>query len=403
MNKAVVIGPNVGVSMGSGGGVRVAAKMAETLAGRGFAVSLCAFRGYSLDHLDSIHSTDLAAYRDRIRTDYLITTQRDDQARVGRLSGSLPIHVGVLPISMYLQYIIRKFSPNVLIFHDDIPMLVKNRLQGRLTVLYVHFSYATRLKLGVRDIADILTPSKETIEKLLNPLLKRLIFLNSVPADVVVANSSVTAKFLKQTWNHSNTMILHPPVDTALCRSAHTKDNLVVSIGTIQPNKRFEDIIEAMKTIDSRCKLIIIGKYHQGRYYRELQKLIERNGLGQRVTILLDATQEQVREILSRAKILVHASRFEPFGIAVVEGMASRCVPIVYDGITSGPWIDIVSKGEFGYGFRTVNELSEKIEKILGDEKAYEYYSERAKKRSKKFDTLIFKDRFIEVLRRIGS
>jgi glycosyltransferase involved in cell wall biosynthesis len=403
MNKALVVGPNVGVSMGSGGGVRVAAKMAETLAVTGFAVSLCAFRGYSLDHLDSIHNTNLAAYRDKIRTDYLITTRRDDQARAGSLSGSLPIHVGVLPISMYLQYIIRKFSPNVLIFHDDIPMLVKNRLQGRFTILYVHFSYATRLKLGVGDIADILTPSKESIEKLLNPLLRRLIFLDSVPADVVLANSSITAEFLKQTWNDSNVMVLHPPVDTTLCRSTHPKADLVVSIGTVQPNKRFEDIIQAMKTIGSNSKLVIIGKYHQGRYYRELQKLIEKNGLAKRVEILLDATQEEVRDFLSKAKILVHASRFEPFGIAVVEGMASGCVPIVYEGTTSGPWIDIVSKGEFGCGFRTVNELSEKIEKILGNESAFEYYSERAKKRSKMYDTLIFKERFIKVLRRFGS
>jgi glycosyltransferase involved in cell wall biosynthesis len=396
-NKALVIGPNIGVSMGRGGGARVATKMAETLAENDFIVSFCALKGYSLDQLDSIHSTNLLKYRDRIGTYYFLTSGNGSRGE-GRLSGVLPIHVGVLPFSLYLQYVIKRFSPHVLIFHDDIPILVRHELQTRLKVLYVHFSYATRLKLGVGDIANMTSPSKQCIEEFLNPLLKRLIFLQSNPADLIIANSSITASFVRQTWNRSDIAILHPPVDTNLYRTSRVKENLVVSIGAMQPNKRFEDIIKAISMVHSKCKLIITGYSHQRKYYHELQKLIEKMGLKNRIKIVLDASQRLVEDTLSRAKIIVHASQFEPFGIAVVEGMASGCVPIVYNGATSGPWVDIINKGEFGLGFKTSDELSENIEKILSDEKEYRHYSGRAKERSKEFDTLIFKNKFAKIL-----
>lgn len=397
MKKALIIGPNIGVSMGRGGGVRVAAKMAEALAENGFIVSLCAFKGYPLESLDLIHGTSLAKYTDKIRTHYLITS-KDERSGVNRLSGVLPIHVGVLPLSLYLQYVIRKFSPNVLIFHDDLPSLVKNRLRRRLTVLYVHFSYATRLKLGVGDIAEMITPSREFLEQMLNPLLRQLVSLHSNPADIIIANSSITASFLKQTWNQNDIIILHPPVDTNLYRPSRIKENLVVSMGTIQPNKRFEDVIKAMSMVDSECQLIIIGHYHQGKYYRELLNLIKTKGLRKRVRILPNASQRQVEDTLSRARTIVHASRFEPFGIAVVEGMASGCVPIVYRGVTSGPWVDIVKRGEFGIGFGTIKELAENIEKIMTDERVYTHYSMRAKDRSKEFSNQVFRDRFTKIM-----
>jgi len=397
MKKALIIGPNIGVSMGRGGGVRVAAKMAEALVENGFIVSLCAFKGYPLDCLDDIHGTSLAKHTDKIRTHYLMTPN-DERWGANRLSGVLPIHVGVLPLSLYLQYVIRKFSPNLLIFHDDVPSLIKNRLRRRLTVLYVHFSYATRLKLGVGDIADMTTPSREFLEQLLNPLLRQLVFLHNNPADITIANSSVTASFLKQTWNQTEVTILHPPVDTNRYRPSRTKENLVVSMGTIQPNKRFEDVIRAISMVDSECQLVIIGHYHQGKYYRELLNLIRIKGLRKRVRILPDASRRQVEDTLSRARTIVHASRFEPFGIAVVEGMASGCVPIVYRGATSGPWLDIVKRGEFGIGFETIKELAENIEKIMTDEKVYTKCSMRAKDRSKEFSNQIFRDKFTKII-----
>jgi glycosyltransferase involved in cell wall biosynthesis len=399
--KALMVGPNIGISMGKGGGVRVAAKMGEVLAENSYEVSFCALKGYSLNLLDAVHGTKLFQYKGRIRTHYLINSSRGSGAVEG-FSGALPIHVGVLPFSLYLRYVLRTYSPHLLIFHDDIPLLKPSEFRDRYAMLYVHFSYATRLKLGVGDITETTTSSKQCIEELLNPVVKRLIFFNSNPANMIIANSSITADFLKQTWNGCDVQTLHPPVDTDYYALSRGKENLVVAVGVIQPNKRFEDIIRAMSKVSSEYRLVITGYRHQSNYYLELQRLIDITGLRGRVEIVLDATREELRDTLSKAKIAVHASRFEPFGISVVEGMASGCVPIVYRGATSGPWVDIINRGEFGIGFRTIDELSENIEKIMNNERMYRHYGIRAMKRSKEFDTLVFKDKFTKILSRIG-
>jgi len=400
-HKALIVGPNVGVSMGKGGGVRVATKMAEALAENSFFVYLSALKGYPLNYLGSIHNTNLVKHRGKIQTHYLVNL-RDELEKTKTLSATLPIHVGVLPFLIYLKYVIKRFSPHILLFHDDIPLFVRNEVRKQPTFLYVHFSYATRLKLGVGDIAEITMASKQHIERLLNPLLRKLIFMDNNPADIIVANSSVTASFLKQTWNRSDVVVLPPPVDTNLFEPSLVKENLVVALGSIQPNKRFGDVIKAINMVSSECRLIIIGHYSEAKYYHELLKLIKGMRLEKKVRIVLDASQRRVRDTLSRAKIIVHASQFEPFGIAVVEGMASGCVPIVYDGTKSGPWVDIINKGEFGLGFRTINDLSRNIEKILCDEKAYAYYGNKAKGRSKRFDTGTFKHDFMRLLKCTG-
>jgi len=399
--RALMVGPNIGISMGKGGGVRVAAKMGEILAEKGYEVSFCALKGYPLNILDTVHGTDLLKYRDRIQTNCLIKGQLESGG-VDSLAGALPLQVGVLPSFVHVRYVLRKFSPHLLIFHDDIPLLGKREIRDRFLILYVHFSYATRLKLGVGDIAESVVPSRQLIEKLLNPVVKRLIFYHSNPANIIIANSSITMDFLKQTWHGCDAQTLHPPVDTDYFALRGEKENLVVAVGVIQPNKRFEDIIKAMRKVSSEYRLVIMGYHHQNKYYLELQRLTDNIGLRDRVKIVLDPAREQLRDILSRAKIAVHASRFEPFGISVVEGMASGCVPIVYEGATSGPWVDIINKGEFGIGFTTIDELSEKIERIMNNERMCRHYSAGAMRRSKEFDTRVFQDKFTEILSRVG-
>lgn len=395
--KALMVGPNIGVSMGKGGGVRVAAKMGEVLAENGYGVSFCALKGYPLNLLDKVHGTNLLKYRNRIQTHYLLNT-RSESGGADSFAGALPIHVGVLPFSLYLRYVLRKFSPHLLIFHDDIPLLKPDEFRDRFVILYVHFSYASRLKLGVGDITEITDSSRQWIEEMLNPIVKRLIFLNSNPANVIIANSSVTAGFIKQTFTGCDVQTLHPPVDTDYYALSSRKENLVVAVGVIQPNKRFEDIIRAMGKVSSEHRLVIVGHRHQSNYYLELQRLVDIAGLRGRVEIVLDATREQLRDILSKAKIAVHASRFEPFGISVVECMASGCIPIVYRGATSGPWVDIINEGEFGVGFRTIDELSKNIEEIMNNERMYRHLGSRAVKRAREFDTRVFNDKFMEIL-----
>jgi glycosyltransferase involved in cell wall biosynthesis len=402
--KCLIVGPNAGLSMGKGGGCKVAVKMAEELLYLGFQVHLSAFKGYTIHDLDFIHNATLSKIRANIHTHYLISVTLNNKKERKRmlflniLYDAIPPYAGVMFFSQYLKCLMTRSNFDLLIFHDDVPISIKHELSKKTSILYVHFSYATRLKADIWDVTKYQDPFlKRALSKAHRFFIKKCIFVDECPTNLIIANSSVTATCLRKTWNLNNVTIIHPPVDVKFFNSSSVKKNLIVSIGGIQPNKRFEDVLEAVKEIKS-SELIIIGHLLSRKYYCHLLRFIKRLELENRVKILCDIDQEQMSKILSKAKILVHASNFEPFGISVVEGMASGCVPVVYNGPMSGPWIDIVNKGEYGLGFQDVNELVATLEKLLSDDETFKKYQRKAIERARNFDVSCFKKKFHEYI-----
>jgi glycosyltransferase involved in cell wall biosynthesis len=94
----------------------------------------------------------------------------------------------------------------------------------------------------------------------------------------------------------------------------------------------------------------------------------------------------------------VHMKRFEPFGIAVAEAMHAGAIPIVYKGFTSGPWIDIVDRGKYGIGFRTIDELAEILEYLTGASRDLSELQDRAFERSSKFSLKAFKNNLMGLI-----
>ncbi|MEM2512158.1 MAG: glycosyltransferase, partial [Ignisphaera sp.] len=92
-----------------------------------------------------------------------------------------------------------------------------------------------------------------------------------------------------------------------------------------------------------------------------------RLGIAERVKFLVNVSDIEKWNILMKSKIIVHAKIFEPFGIAVAEGMYAGCIPVVFRGPLSGPWIDLTNKGEFGFGFRDVDALADIMDNVLAD------------------------------------
>ena len=83
--------------------------------------------------------------------------------------------------------------------------------------------------------------------------------------------------------------------------------------------------------------------------------------------------ERDLLNLYASSKIILSVAHFEPFGMSVAEGMMLRAVPAVYRGPLSGPWIDIIDKGNYGIGFRTTEELAEAIEHVINTE----YFQEK--------------------------
>ena len=402
IKNVLIVAPNAGVSMSYGGGCKVAVEMAEALLENGIEVGLVAFHGLPPDRLDKIHGTNLQRFGKKLRTYYFLNSSSIEGGILREFVSFLPTYFGVIPliITRHLKHVLSIHNSSFIIFHDDMPVNVGD-LDKRKAILYCHFPMAAITKIGDTEEREVEQSLRKGMRLFLKTFLKRAIVIDNPHCKLLLANSSITKRYMESTWNRYDVLILYPSVDTNTLKYSTSKEDLIVSIGSIQPNKRLGDLIVAVSKVKFNCKCIIIGYLRDRNYYNYLMKSITRLRLEEKIIIKPNVSHDYIINTLSKAKILVHTARFEPFGVAVIEGMASGCVPIVYEGEKSGPWIDIVKKGEYGLGFQKIEELAENMERILSDEKLFHYYSNKAIKRAKSFDVQVFKKKFMELVENI--
>ncbi len=76
--------------------------------------------------------------------------------------------------------------------------------------------------------------------------------------------------------------------------------------------------------------------------------------------------------------------------------MSRGCVPIVYGGDLSGPWVDICERGRFGLGYLDTGDLAMKIDRILSETEIWQDYSHKAIARANAFSFESFKGKWLE-------
>ena len=281
---------------------------------------------------------------------------------------------------------------------DDIPKYIANQ-KG---LCYMHYPHAARFKFK----EYIATKYKTTLRgrliwRLHKALFPRLYLTDKKPENwLLIANSIVTRRHVAETFHVSvkDVALLNPPVavrriNEAWRNSSLEKENLIVCVGRFEFEKRFIDTLQALarlrKNVD--IKLSLIGfKYDERHLIRAIREL----GLEENVELLVNARREALINRLLRAKALVHPTPHEPFGIAVVEGMAAGCIPIVRRGF-NGPWLEITKEGKYGFSFSNLEELADAIEKVI------EFYDsfdvEAMVSRAFEFDEAEFKRKFINL------
>jgi glycosyltransferase involved in cell wall biosynthesis len=392
---------------GAGGGVRITLHIANILAERGYKVRLVALSGLPIDTLDRIHGTNLAKYLwKNLYVKYLLDYQQSKYLLRFRL------YVYQRYIKM-LKEAIATYDPDIIILFDDIPPIDWDSVKARV-LLYSHFPYAARLLYNIYDEidSDYTKPFNILKERVFrSSILHRYFFVGNIKdlkKDIeVIANSTITSIFIKRVWG-VDSKILFPfvvaPQSILLKKPLpiNLRPSIIVSLGVIAPGKRYGELIDAFNKVRQRLKnveLIIMGSLVDKSYYRYLLRKIKSLGLEENVFILTDISEEKKWEILLRAKIYVHMKRFEPFGIAVAEAMFAGAIPVVYRGSLNGPWIDIVDRGRYGMGFRTIDELTEIVHNTATlNANNLKELQEETIERAKVFTLENFKFNFIKII-----
>jgi len=219
-------------------------------------------------------------------------------------------------------------------------------------------------------------------------------------ADIVLVNSNYIARLTKMLWD-GEPVVVNPPVMVSDFAPRNSKgfggrEDAVVMIGRITPEKRIEDVIDAISLSETRPRLRVVGGLIPSGvpYLNYLRKRARKKGV--EVEFHVNAPREELVQVATSSKVFVHATRGEHFGIAVVEGMASGCPVIVHK--SGGPYEDITDYGRYGLYYGTLGELSESIDSLMSDPRKWAYYHELSLRRAPEYSEERFSARLLEVI-----
>ncbi len=127
--------------------------------------------------------------------------------------------------------------------------------------------------------------------------------------------------------------------------------NKILLFGRINRKKHIDNVIKIANQIDR--EIIVAGAVNSNDdkiYLGELMEIAPGN-----VKFIPNPTDSMKEDILMDSDIYIHPAPNENFGITVLEAMSHGIVPIVPK--SGGPWLDIINKGEFGFGYTEYQEI----------------------------------------------
>ncbi|MGM9551705.1 MAG: glycosyltransferase family 4 protein [Clostridia bacterium] len=241
-----------------------------------------------------------------------------------------------------------------------------------------------------------------------NPLMEhsKLVFLLScqvyrLASAIFVQTEQIKTFYPK--WLQKKMFVIENPLDTkkldAQCEGEIVKENTIISMGRLEPQKDFKTLIKAFKSLSDKYpdwKVKIFGK---GDMHDELQSYLDKLELTDRV-LLCGRTEAPFKE-LKKAKILVLSSHYEGFPNVLCEGMYAGLGCISSDCV-SGPR-ELINDGENGFLFPVGDDriLSEKLEKLLSNSDICDIMGEKAKTTVERLELPVICEKWYDRLRSV--
>ncbi|HMB66945.1 MAG TPA: glycosyltransferase family 4 protein [Candidatus Bathyarchaeia archaeon] len=208
---------------------------------------------------------------------------------------------------------------------------------------------------------------------------------------ILLSVSDFTRGFVAKKWERDSKTVYPPcPVeDYSEFTNVKSRENLVVTIGRIVPEKRFHLFIELARIVP-KTRFVAIGSLSDetSAYYDQLKKSAPEN-----VSFVLSPLRK-VRDILGRAIAYVHCAENEHFGITIVEAMAAGCVPIVHD---SGGPKEIVTS-DVGFRWSNLSVAARQIVMLAENDSLRRELSAAASVRARQFRPEVFESEMTRIL-----
>lgn len=194
--------------------------------------------------------------------------------------------------------------------------------------------------------------------------------------------------------------LLPNAINTSLFFSNPEKENLVngiyrlVSVGNLVEKKGHSFLIDVMSILVNDGVKVHLDVLGFGELQEELQLKINQLFLSQHIT--LHGNVSNVNEFMSKAHIYLHAAIYEPFGLVLLEAMASGLPVVCTDGKGNK---DLITEGYNGFLLteRNPEKYAQKVKYLVEEGQIRKEIGENALKFSKKYNIEAYTEKLFQL------
>lgn len=167
-------------------------------------------------------------------------------------------------------------------------------------------------------------------------------------------------------------------------------------VGSIEERKNLLLVVRALKQIDKEIHLVAVGK--KTPYQDIIEQYITTNELCERVHIYNNIPFEDLPSFYQSSRLFVYPSRYEGFGIPIIEALASG-IPVI---AAKGSCLEEAGGENSVYIHPDDNNgLAEKITTILCDDSLREYMIEKGQQYIDRFSDSVIADHILRVYKSV--
>lgn len=216
-------------------------------------------------------------------------------------------------------------------------------------------------------------------------------FKNLKRSDMIITGSNFSKnEILHHTdFSENQVRVIYHGIDRSLFRlypepkvDFELPKAYILSVGSIEPRKNLLGLLKAYNLLDKalkeRYKLVLVG--FKGWENQEIMELIEQNK--ERIEYLGFISDEELAKVYALASLFVFPSFYEGFGLPPLEAMACG-TPVVCSNSSSLP--EVGGDAVVYCQADDIEDISQKIERVLSDTNLQKEMSQRGLEQAKKF------------------
>lgn len=158
-------------------------------------------------------------------------------------------------------------------------------------------------------------------------------------------------------------------------------ENYLLYIGRLEEKKNIVNLLKAYQKSDRKWPLLLAGR--PGNYgYKEIEQLANYGDLKDDVIILGYISQQNYPKLMASASGFVFPSKFEGFGLPVLEAMASG-VPVACSDISA--LREVAESSVLYFDPDNIDDIANKINQLFNDQEQRRDLIDRGFKRAQEF------------------